>query len=232
MDALEFLVGLLHNKPELIPKDFPWTWWDGCPADSTTSKRSMAAPDLCQGQQIQTISTTAPLEDISQKPLMQPDSSNAAIQAQPHAAANGAVAAAGLDAVHHAANGNAPSSLANGQPSPAPQHGNCSVSQQGPQHAAQQAQQAESPANDPTSEEGSQSQSRAGQGRQRRWKAAPYLGPEIEEAHATAIAAGQSTYTDPATGYKVVLLCLSRRTPWSSWCMPDLMYPCIFVQDS
>lgn len=24
VDALEFLVGLLHDQPDLIPKDFPW----------------------------------------------------------------------------------------------------------------------------------------------------------------------------------------------------------------
>ena len=28
VDALEFLVGLLHNRPDVIPADFPWTWWD------------------------------------------------------------------------------------------------------------------------------------------------------------------------------------------------------------
>lgn len=27
VDALEFLAGLLHGKPELIPADFPWTRW-------------------------------------------------------------------------------------------------------------------------------------------------------------------------------------------------------------
>ncbi|KAL0031422.1 hypothetical protein WJX79_010907 [Trebouxia sp. C0005] len=39
---------------------------------------------------------------------------------------------------------------------------------------------------------------------QRKWRAAPYLGPDIEEAHAAAIEAGQTTYVDPASGYKVM----------------------------
>ena len=37
VDALEFLVGLLHNKPELIPQDFPWQYWPrSTPADSVS----------------------------------------------------------------------------------------------------------------------------------------------------------------------------------------------------
>jgi hypothetical protein len=27
VDALEFLVGLLHGREDLIPKGFPWEWW-------------------------------------------------------------------------------------------------------------------------------------------------------------------------------------------------------------
>jgi hypothetical protein len=27
VEALEFLVGLLHNKPEVIPSDFPFEMW-------------------------------------------------------------------------------------------------------------------------------------------------------------------------------------------------------------
>ena len=32
----------------------------------------------------------------------------------------------------------------------------------------------------------------------------PPLPPEIEELHASVVAAGQETYTDPATGYMVM----------------------------
>jgi len=27
VDALEFLVGLLHAREDLIPQGFPWEWW-------------------------------------------------------------------------------------------------------------------------------------------------------------------------------------------------------------
>ena len=38
VDALEFLVGLLHNKPVLIPQDFPWQYWpSSTPADSIST---------------------------------------------------------------------------------------------------------------------------------------------------------------------------------------------------
>lgn len=37
VDALEFLVGLLHDKPDLIPKDFPWQYW---PSGKSTGNMS------------------------------------------------------------------------------------------------------------------------------------------------------------------------------------------------
>lgn len=32
VDALEFLVGLLQGRPDIIPQGFPWEWWRGPPA--------------------------------------------------------------------------------------------------------------------------------------------------------------------------------------------------------
>lgn len=41
VDALEFLVGLLHNKPELIPKDFPWQYWPTSTSTDSSLSSSM-----------------------------------------------------------------------------------------------------------------------------------------------------------------------------------------------
>lgn len=50
VDALEFLVGLLHNKPELIPQDFPWQYWPSCtPADSISPGSSPTELELPLG---------------------------------------------------------------------------------------------------------------------------------------------------------------------------------------
>lgn len=47
VDALEFLVGLLHNKPELIPDGFPWAHWpaEGDTEPPKTSNGSLSKSD-------------------------------------------------------------------------------------------------------------------------------------------------------------------------------------------
>ncbi|KAL0049090.1 hypothetical protein WJX82_006101 [Trebouxia sp. C0006] len=118
VDALEFLVGLLHNKHELIPEGFPWSWWETHTNANTHSTAD--APSSAGGSS---------------------------------AACNGDSAAS------------------------------CTPEQNDPiTHAKQDEQEVQ----------------------QRKWRAAPYLGPDIEEAHVAAIEAGQTTYVDPATGYKVM----------------------------
>ncbi|KAL0026272.1 hypothetical protein WJX77_007604 [Trebouxia sp. C0004] len=144
VDALEFLVGLLHDKPELIPEDFPWSWWHAH-ADANINSTAHA----------------------------------------PSSAGGGSVACTG----------NSPASSTPKQNGP--------VTHAKADQAQQEAQQAEQPHRQPDqpSWPGQQDKQEV---QQRKWRAAPYLGPDIEEAHAAANEAGQTTYVDPATGYKVM----------------------------
>ena len=43
VDALEFLVGLLHARPAAIPADFPWQWWRAPPAGWPAAEAAAAA---------------------------------------------------------------------------------------------------------------------------------------------------------------------------------------------
>jgi len=158
VDALEFLVGLLHNKPELIPEDFPWSWWITHTDANTTS--TAHAPSSAGG------CNTA----------CNGDSAASCIQQQNDPVTHTKVSSSG-------SNSNA---------------------QQAQQEACH-AQQAEQPhqQHDQPSLPGQEDKQEV---QQRKWRAAPYLGPDIEEAHAAATEAGQTTYVDPATGYKVLLL--------------------------
>jgi len=146
VDALEFLVGLLHNKPELIPEGFPWSWWE------------------------------------------------THTNANTHSTADAPSSAGGSSA---ACNGDSAASCTPEQNDPIT---HAKVSTLGSVLDAQQAQQEAHHAQQ--AEQAQQEPQQAVQ--QRKWRAAPYLGPDIEEAHVAAIEAGQTTYVDPATGYKVM----------------------------
>ena len=146
VDALEFLVGLLHNKPELIPKDFPWTYWDTHMQDRHADADHTPAAQYSSCMACMDDSAARAVPDM-RAPMKQDDVSSSIDE---------------------------PNSNQGGQ-------------------QAQQAQHAQQTA--PCQQLNSL---------ERKWRAAPYLGPEIEEAHASAIEAGQSTYVDPATGYQVL----------------------------
>ncbi len=167
VDALEFLVGLLHDKPELIPEDFPWSWWEthtDANTNSTADVPSSADGSSAAHNGDSTANCTPKQNDPITHPKVSTLGSNAdAQQAQQEG--------------RHA---------------------------QQAEQAQQEAQQAEQPHQQPDqpSLPGQQDQQEV---QQRKWRAAPYLGPDIEEAHAAAIEAGQTTYVDPATGYKVSL---------------------------
>lgn len=153
VDALEFLVGLLHDKPELIPEDFPWSWWNTHTCAKTNSTAN--APSSADGSS---------------------------------AACNGDSAAGCIPKQNDPATHSKVSS---------------SGSNSDAEQAQQEAQQAEQPTqqHDQPSLPGQQDKQEV---QQRKWRAAPYLGPDIEEAHAAANEAGLTTYIDPATGYKVM----------------------------
>ena len=158
VDALEFLVGLLHDKPDLIPEDFPWSWWDAhadANTDSTADVASSAGGSsaACNG-----------------------DSAASCTPKQNDPVTDAKVST--------------PGSNPDAQPA-----------QQEARHA-QQAEQAKQQPDQPSLPVHQDKQ----EVQQRKWRAAPYLGPDIEEAHAAAIEAGHTTYVDPATGYKVVSL--------------------------
>ncbi|DBA92072.1 TPA: hypothetical protein ACH3X1_015804 [Trebouxia sp. C0004] len=166
VDALEFLVGLLHDKPELIPEDFPWSWWHAH-ADANINSTAHAPSSAGGGSVACTGNSPAsstPKQNgpVTHAKVSTPGSNADAQQTQQEA--------------HHA--------------------------QQADQ-AQQEAQQAEQPHRQPDqpSWPGQQDKQEV---QQRKWRAAPYLGPDIEEAHAAANEAGQTTYVDPATGYKVM----------------------------
>ncbi len=163
VDALEFLVGLLHNKPELIPERFPWAWWDThvSPKHNTIATTLESADSSSTSSNHKTVCSSKHEAVIDRDDDVPNDvsSSNAA-------ASSNLVSQHAQQGRQHAQQG--------GQPEPA-------VSQHAAQETGQHAQ----------------------EGGQRKWRAAPYMGPEIEEAHEAAIEAGLTTYVDPATGYKV-----------------------------
>ena len=160
VDALEFLVGLLYNKHELIPNGFPWAQWEPQPAAMPESKSAD--------------SSSNDLDAVSIVP-----SSNSLLNDN-----NSSQETSSVEAVT-VSTSEAQQKLELLQQTSRPKH-------QLPRCAAQY--------------EGARERQEA---LQRNWRAAPYLGPDIEEAHAAAIQAGHSTYVDPATGYKVLLCCLT-----------------------
>ena len=173
VDALEFLVGLLHNKPELIPEGFPWSWWEThtnanthSTADAPSSAGGSSA--ACNGDSAASC-TPEQNDPITHAKVSTLGSILDAQQAQQEA--------------HHAQQ--------------------AEQAQQEPQQAEQPKQQHDQPSLSVQQDEQ--------EVQQRKWRAAPYLGPDIEEAHVAAIEAGQTTYVDPATGYKVMSLTVTAR---------------------
>lgn len=172
VDALEFLVGLLHNKPELIPKDFPWTYWDTHMQDRHANADHTPAAQHSSSMAY-TDDSAATVASDTRSPTEQGDVSS-------------------------------------------------SIDKPNSKQAGQEAQHAQ--------------QTAPGQqlnNLERKWRAAPYLGPDIEEAHATAIEAGQSTYVDPATGYQVLSRLLHTHVP-CSWMLGEVVLiwqtlPCYFM---
>lgn len=193
VDALEFLVGLLHNSPALIPADFPWTWWDtqqatlaestpvstsvhtsGRADKSTADSSSQMANDsnshIANGNMLQNGSSSGKsYEDTVDSGTSLPDECDSTSQSKggkQAAEKSGSTHPGTCDKTGQQAAGQAGTTLKDSD-----------ISTAGPEAA------------------------------ERKWGAAPFLGPEIEEAHAAAIDAGQPTYTDPATGYKVAVQC-------------------------
>ena len=50
VDALEFLVGLLHGREDLIPQGFPWEWWVQ-PGEEVPTEAAAAAAAMAGGKQ-------------------------------------------------------------------------------------------------------------------------------------------------------------------------------------
>lgn len=187
VDALEFLVGLLHDKPELIPEDFPWSWWDthiGAHTNSTADVPSSAGGSsaACNGDSAASC-TPKQNDPVAHAEVSTPDSNPDAQQAQ--------------------------------------QGGR--YAQQAEQ-AQQEAQQAGQPHQQPDQPSLPVQQDKQ-EVQQRKWRAAPYLGPDIEEAHAAAIEAGQTTYVDPASGYKVLSLFVTAFAGLGLPCQHDSFRP-------
>ena len=232
VDALEFLVGLLHNKPELIPADFPWTWWDTKKA-RTVSESNAKAPSAAN------VSAEHNCQDNTnvRKGVVEASSSSSSSRTAHEASTTGnnslsddigndtecngtadrTIATCSDSTSHakthipersHSAQSGNDSEAAQQTSSSqtAQQDGNRDVVQQnGVGETAQQSR-------DGKAAQSSTDSQAAQQATQRKWGAAPFLGTEIEEAHAAAIEAGQPTYTDPATGYKVAALDVSVST--------------------
>lgn len=262
VDALEFLVGLLHNSPALIPADFPWTWWDthkatalaeprselpsvhtNGKADSTTVENTNQVANGSTGHDadVDTLvlkgssNSAAHQDTVGNSPSLQdagdtqgrglpgqalPDAGGepTTTKQSSHTSQSGdgkqaSEQSGGSVPQGHGVKAGQRSSKQTGQASP--KSGSMKSGQQsGSMHqngsggkARQQAEQqaagesGSAPQNDGNDTVGQ----KATEGR--KWGAAPFLGSEIEEAHAGAIAAGQATYTDPATGYKVAVGC-------------------------
>lgn len=218
VDALEFLVGLLHNKPHLIPADFPWTWWDTQKAAALAgSKLQSQSPDTNgiagsgaapEGSQMPHSSSSDTAEVRSQVANVSSSSSNSIAddskQLANGSSSRGAVASKGTTSngvtspVGPNPQDQADISDSSSKFTAAAQAG--SASQSSSSKAGQQAVEQSGRAVRSGVEGGGQAGQGPGGGK---WGAAPFLGAEIEEAHAAAIDAGQPTYTDPATGYKV-----------------------------
>ena len=213
VDALEFLVGLLHNRPDVIPADFPWTWWDTQKttarpeggskvrsADTNGKASNKAAKDSSQAPN----GSSCDSENIS-KHVPNGSSSSSVVVAACHGTASNSIAfPEGAQSQDHA---NEPSSQ---KPTTAERAGSNAGQQAEVKKSALQsgAQGSSKETAEECETSGVQDGGRAGQqAGEREWGAAPFLGAEIEEAHAAAIHAGQPTYTDPATGYKVALCC-------------------------
>lgn len=215
VDALEFLAGLLHNSPALIPADFPWTWWD-------TQKATLLAETKSEPPSVHTKGTAGSTSADSSSQVANDNSSNSAdgsmlvpngsssAAACKDIAGKGASLPDSHDSTSQSGRSNqaAEQSACNSQGC-ADKAGQQSAEQSGT--ATQNSghvksrQQAAGGSGSAPQDSGS---SRAGrQAAERKWGAAPFLGLEIEEAHAAAIDAGLPTYTDPATGYKVALGC-------------------------
>ncbi len=169
VDALEFLVGLLHDKPELIPEDFPWSRWETHTDAHTTSTADI--PSSTGG------SSAACNGDSAAGCI--PKQNNPVKDAKDSSSGSSSDAQQGQQEGRHA---------------------------QQAEQAQQEAQQAEQPPRRQHDQPSLPVQQDQQEVQQRKWRAAPYLGPDIEEAHSAAIEAGQTTYVDPATGYKVMSL--------------------------
>ena len=221
VDALEFLVGLLHNRPALIPADFPWTWWDtqkaatsaetepdslsaqlkgragSTSADSSSQVANGNSSSDTANTQVpnggsSSVSTSGPSVEFKTAEKSVSTSQGCSDKAGQHAAEQSGAASQNSDSVKS-------------RQQAAEQSGSMSQNGSGGK-ASQQAEQRAAGQAGSTPQDGDSST--AGQHvAERKWGAALYLGPEIEEAHTAAIDAGQPTYTDPATGYKVVLGC-------------------------
>ena len=245
VDALEFLVGLLHNKHDVIPRDFPWTWWD--------SQKASSAVNSMQTRSKAIQSSTAPAVDVdsTSHTSRHVDDSSKSRACDGHAAdrdgssvCNGtsdkglapitcdSMPAQYGSADHSTALNSDTSShgcdtaTADGNPAYAPaktydgavqqnsvthteQQDTRAAAQQESQHAIQRdtQQMSQQISKQDSKQNSKQAAQPAAKQAERKWGAAPFLGTEIEEAHAAAIDAGQPTYTDPATSYKVALGC-------------------------
>ena len=199
VDALEFLVGLLHNSPALIPADFPWTWWDTQQA-TTLAESTPVSPSVHTNGR-----AGNPTADSSSQMA---NDSNSHIANGNMSVQNGS--SSGTSCEDTVDNGTSSpdirdsTSQSNGGKQAAEESGSTpqgTCDKTGQQAAGQAG----------TTPKDSDISSSGQQATERKWGAAPFLGPEIEEAHAAAIDAGQPTYTDPATGYKVAVQCTITR---------------------
>lgn len=217
VDALEFLVGLLHNSPALIPADFPWTWWDTQKAATSAATEPESLSAHTKGKAGGT--TT----DSSSQVANGNSSSDAASMQVGKSSSSSSSSVSTSDPSVETKTAEEPVSTLEGCSDTAGQHaaeqsGEASHNSNGVMSGQQAAEQPGSVSQNATDtakqqavwQAGSTPQDSVGntagqQAAERKWGAAPFLGPEIEEAHAAAIDAGQPTYTDPATGYKVAL---------------------------
>lgn len=203
VDALEFLVGLLHNRHDLIPQDFPWTWWDTKRASSAKTFKSTATE---ASQPSQAASNSVPAcNGVSAHPQGASHNDKIAVCVQNRLGSSSdnqdAAHAECAGILHKDAESTVPLSVQQGKKQaqqPAQSASEAQQTQLGTPHAQHEAQQAQHK-HQQAKQDSMQSQQigtpslqtmQAPQSKERKWRAAPYLGPEIEDAHATAIAAG------------------------------------------
>eukprot|EP00884_Botryococcus_braunii_P023373 jgi/Botrbrau1/971/Bobra.114_1s0013.1 len=186
VDALEWLVGLLHNRPDVIPPTFPWAWmhdllkdtayevaapvFDGGSGgpplpEQAMSKSGAATPQPAPATQVETGSPQGLRSDGS------------LAKSGPAGAGGEAARSEALDAV--ACSGSAEGQLSPALPGEARGGEACNGGSDGN-----------------TGEGG-------GELEEEEYPSEVCLAPEIEEAHAGAETAGRTTYKDPATGYTV-----------------------------